>query len=92
MLGVLLMALEDFQTGLQQRLKLTIIGRRNESLLKRPVDGLVVGDLVLDIGSIERRPIELAQVFQLGLCLARQGRARRIASGVTPSFFASASA
>src|SRR5262245_16377281 len=52
LLGVLLMALEDFQPGLQQALQLGIAGRRNQLRLQRAVDGLVVGDLIGDIGLV----------------------------------------
>src|SRR5688500_11546377 len=65
MLGVLLMALEDFQAGLQQRLKLPIIGRRNERLLERPIDGLVVASLVGRVRFIECGAGELFQLSSL---------------------------
>ncbi len=78
MLGVHLMLLEELETGAEQRLQLGILRVGNQRAAQGIVDGLVVGDLVLDICPIERRPIKLAQVAQLGLGLARQGRARRI--------------
>src|SRR5690349_15410389 len=59
-LGVLLMALEDLEAGLQQALELGIAGRRDELLLQRAVDRLVVGDLVGDIGLVVSRTRELA--------------------------------
>jgi Vanillate O-demethylase oxygenase C-terminal domain len=49
MLGMLLMTLKDFQTGLQQALQLRIARRRDQLGLERAVDRLVVGDLVLDV-------------------------------------------
>src|SRR5262249_49498826 len=54
-LGVLLVALEDLQSGRQQVLELGIAGRRDERALERAVHGLVVGDLVLDVGLVEGR-------------------------------------
>src|SRR5215475_3183924 len=45
MLGVLLVALENFQAGFQQALQLGIAGRWNQLLFDRAVDRLVVSDL-----------------------------------------------
>src|SRR5674476_1318649 len=63
------MALENLQAGLQQALELGIARRRNQQGLERAVDGLVVGDLVGDIGLVESRAAELGQfgVFGGGL-------------------------
>ena len=63
--GVLLMALEDFQPGLQQALQLGIAGRRNQLRLQRSVDGLVVGDFVVGIGLVKRLAVQLCQLRAL---------------------------
>ena len=46
MLGVLLVALEDLQPGLQQALQLGVVGGRNQQGFQRTIDRLVIGDLV----------------------------------------------
>jgi choline dehydrogenase-like flavoprotein len=47
---MLLMALEDLQAGLQQVLQFCVIGRWNQLGLKCTVDGLMVGDLIGNVG------------------------------------------
>jgi hypothetical protein len=71
-LGVLLVALEDFQAGLQQALELGIVCRRDQRAFERAVDGLVVGDLVIDIRLVERRSLELGEFGALGVGLLGQ--------------------
>src|SRR6187399_1454293 len=44
--GVLLVALEDFQSCLQQALQLGVAGRRNQQGFQRAVDCLVIGHFV----------------------------------------------
>jgi len=65
MLGMLLMALKYLQAGLQQALQLLIAGGGDELGLKCAVHGLVVGDLVGDIGLVERRTLQLAELGEL---------------------------
>lgn len=72
MLGGLLMALKDFQARLQQVLQ-RIACRRDQLRLERNVDGLVVGDLVFDVGLVESGPREL---IELGEPLVPASRAR----------------
>src|SRR6266566_980983 len=74
-LGVLLVALENLQAGLQQALELAVIRRRNELRLERAVHGLMVGDLIVDIGLVERGAVELGEVSALGVRLLGQGLA-----------------
>src|SRR5450759_294342 len=73
--GMLLVALEDLQAGLQQALELGIAGRRNEQALERAIDGLVIGDLVGDIGLVELRAFELSQFGKFGGRLLGQAAA-----------------
>src|SRR5215213_9562307 len=70
--GVLLVALEDFQAGLQQALQLGIAGRRDQLGLQRAVDGLVVGDLVGDVGLVVFGALQLAEFGELVGGLFRQ--------------------
>src|SRR5579864_867039 len=69
LLGVLLVTLEDLQAGLQQLLQFGVARRRDERLLQRAVDGLMVGDLVLDVGLVESGAAQLGELvaFFLGL-------------------------
>ena len=53
MLGVLLVALEDLEAGLQQALQFGVFGRRDQRLLKCADDRLVEGDFVIDIRLVE---------------------------------------
>src|SRR5690242_4835317 len=64
-LGMLLMALEDFQAGLQQALQLGIVGRRDQLRFQRAVDRLVVGDLVGDIGLVVFGAFQLLELGEL---------------------------
>ena len=54
MLGMLLMALENLQAGLEQALELGVARGRDQLLLQRAIHRLVVGDFVGDIGFVER--------------------------------------
>src|SRR5713101_4127567 len=60
--GVLLVALKDLQAGLQQALQLRVGRIRNERRLQRAIDCLVIGDFVGDIGLVELRALELAEL------------------------------
>jgi hypothetical protein len=70
--GVLLVALKNLQAGLQQVLQLGIAGRRNQLRLQRAVDGLVVGDLVGDIGLVVFGALQLVEFGELLRGLLRQ--------------------
>jgi hypothetical protein len=63
--GVLLVALKDLQAGLQQTLQLGVAGRRNQLRLKRAVDGLVIGNLVGDIGLVVFGALQLGEFGEL---------------------------
>jgi hypothetical protein len=65
MLGMLLVALKDFQAGREQVLELRIGSRRNERVLQRTVDSLVVGDLVVDVSLVERGAAEFGKLRSL---------------------------
>src|SRR5579871_6288578 len=62
MLRMLLVALKDLQPGLQQPLQLRIAGGGDELGFQRVVHGLVVGDLVFDIGLVEGCALELVEL------------------------------
>src|SRR5436189_3817073 len=63
--GVLLVALEDFQSCLQQALQLGVAGRRNQQGFQRAVDCLVIGYFVGDIGLVVIRALELVDFGEL---------------------------
>src|SRR3981081_359419 len=65
MFGMLLMALENLQAGLQQALQFGIVRGRNKLGLERAIDGLVIGDFVGDIGLVEFRALQLAEFGEL---------------------------
>src|SRR6478752_97852 len=60
-LGMLLVALENLQAGLQQALQFSVVRVGNKRRLKRAVDRLVIGDLVGDIGLVEGGALQLAE-------------------------------
>ena len=62
MLGVLLVPLENLQAGLEQALELSVAGGSDEQCLQRPVDRLVVSNLVGDISLVEGHAIELGKL------------------------------
>src|SRR6185437_8117415 len=62
LLGVLLVALEDLEPGLQQAFKFRVVRRGNERRLERVVDGLVEGDLVVHVRLVERRAVHGGQL------------------------------
>src|ERR1700726_1893465 len=70
--GVLLVALKNLQAGLQQAFQLGLAGRRNQLRLQRAVDGLVVGDLVGDIGLVVVGAFQLGEFGKLVGGLLRQ--------------------
>src|SRR6476619_6411111 len=70
--GVLLVALKDFQAGLQQALQFGIAGRGDQLRLQRAIDGLVVGDLVGDIGLVVVGALQLVELGELVGGLLRQ--------------------
>ena len=92
-LGMLLVALEDLQAGLQQALQFGIAGRRNEQGLERAVDRLVIGDLVVDIGLVERGALQLGDSSaSLSAAFLDSVRLVSLSSGVTLSFLTRSSA
>src|SRR5260370_12540676 len=64
MFGVLLVALENLQAGLQQALQLRVVRVGNERCLQRAIDCLVIGDFVGDIGLVEFRALERADLSE----------------------------
>src|SRR5450759_998262 len=64
--GVLFVALENLQAGLQQALQLRVVRVGNKRGLERAVDRLVIGDLVGDIGLVDFRALQLTQFGELG--------------------------
>ena len=62
MLGVLLMTLEYLETGGQKVLQLGIAGVGDQDSLKRVVDCLVIGDLVVGVSLVEDCAAELLQL------------------------------
>ena len=75
MFGVLLVALENLQAGLQQALQLRVVRVWNKRCLQRAIDGLVIGDFVGDIGFVECRALQLAEFGELVGGILRQGLA-----------------
>src|SRR6476660_4184204 len=73
--GVLLVALENLQAGLQQALQFRVVRGRNKLCLKRAIDRLVIGDFVIDIGLVELRALQLAKFGALVGGVLRQGLA-----------------
>jgi len=59
-LGVLFVALEDLEAGLQQAFQFRVGGGRNELGLQCAIDRLVIGDFVGDIGLVELIPTAAA--------------------------------
>src|SRR5262245_11501864 len=69
---MLLVALEEFQAGLQQAFELGIVRRGDKRAFERTVDGLMVGNLVVDICLVECRAFELRELGALGCSLLGQ--------------------
>ena len=59
------MALENLEPGLQKTFQFGIAGRRNEGGFERVIDGLVIGDFVIDVGLVEFGTLELRPLLQL---------------------------
>src|SRR5262245_32883884 len=76
--GMLLVTLENFQPSGQEVFELLIAGRWNECVLQRAIHGLMVGDLVVDVGLVEGRAVELGKFGALVACLLTQLPARVI--------------
>ena len=72
MFGVLLMTLEDFETGLQQAFEFGVVRRRNEQGFERPVHCLVVSHFIGNISLVVCRAAELRQFGLLVGGLLRQ--------------------
>src|SRR5579859_128234 len=73
--GMLLMALENLQAGLQQAFQLGVVRGWNKRGLQRAIDRLVIGDFVGDIGLVEFRALQLAEFGEFGGGVLRQGLA-----------------
>src|SRR5215471_14828191 len=71
-LGVLLVALENLQAGLQQTFELAVAGRGNKRAFKRAIHGLVVFDFVGDIGLVKSGTVELRKFVTFGRGLLGQ--------------------
>jgi hypothetical protein len=71
-LGVLLMALEYLQAGLQQARELGIVRRRDQRAFECAVDRLVVGDLIIDVRLVKRPALELGEFSALDVGLLGQ--------------------
>jgi len=65
MLGMLLVTL-DLETGSQKVLQLGIAGVGDQDGLERAIDRLVVGNLVVGVGLVERCAAQLLQLGFLG--------------------------
>ena len=74
-LGMLLVALEQLQAFLQQRLQLGILRIGNERLAQGLIDRLMIGHFVVDIGLVERCAIETSKLFALSIRCLRQALA-----------------
>jgi hypothetical protein len=72
---MLLMALEQLQAFLQQRLQLGILCIGNERLAQGLVDCLVIRHFVVDIGLVERCAVEISKLLALGVSCLRQALA-----------------
>ena len=92
MLGVLLMALEELQARFEKCLQFGIFGRGNQQRRKRPVDLVVVRDLVVDVCLVESRAIEGSQFGAFISCSLSKRLAGVIVSGATLSFLTRSSA
>src|SRR5258705_10367857 len=79
--GMLLVALENLETSLQQALQLRVVRVGNKRYLQRAIDCLVIGDFVGDIGLVELRVLELAEFGELVGGVLRQGLAGIVVLG-----------
>src|SRR3974390_2333387 len=89
--GVLFVALEDLQAGLQQVLQFRIVRGRNEGRLQRGVDRLVIRNFVGDIGLVAA-PFSLASSASLSAAFFDIVLLVSLSCGVTLSFFTRSSA
>src|ERR1700730_3559976 len=64
-LGVFFMLREELETSLQQALELFVLGGGDQLLFERPINGLMVGHLVLGVSHIEGVSAQLRQLFPL---------------------------
>ena len=92
MLGVHLVALENFQAGGQQVFQFGIAGVRNQRRLERGVDRLVIGDLVVGVGLVERRAAQRFSSARLASACLTSDLLVSLSCGVTLSFLTSARA
>jgi hypothetical protein len=64
-LGVLFVALKDFQPGFEQILQFGILRRRNKGAGQRRIHRFVIGHLVGDIGLVESGAAKLVELRAL---------------------------
>src|SRR6266404_2317336 len=79
--GMLLVALENLETSLQQALQLRLVRGWNKRCLQRAIDCLVIGDFVGDIGLVEFRALEPAELSEFVSAILRQGLAGVVVFG-----------
>ena len=89
---MLLVALEQLQAFLQQRLQLGILRIGDQRLAQGLIDRLMIRHFVVDIGLVERCPIETSKLFALSIRCLRQAWLVGLSSGVTFSFLTRARA
>jgi hypothetical protein len=78
---MLLVALENLETSLQQALQLRVVRVGNKRCLQRAIDCVVIGDFIGDIGLVEFRALELAERSEFVGGILRQGLAGRCLRG-----------
>jgi predicted N-formylglutamate amidohydrolase len=74
-LGMLLMTFKQLQTFLQQRFQLGVLRVGNKRFAQGLIDRLMIRHFVVDIGFVERYPIETSKLFALGVRCLRQALA-----------------
>lgn len=92
MLSVRLMLPEQCKPGFEERLEFRIVRTGDEGAAKRAVDGVVIGDLVRDIGVAERRAFEGAEPAHLLIRLYAERSAGLFGLGIIPSLVTRATA
>src|ERR1700680_4563733 len=79
--GMLFVALENLQAGLQQALQFRVVRAGNKRRLKRAIDRLVIGNFVGDIGLVEFGALQLAEFGELVGGILRQRAAGVVVFG-----------
>src|SRR3954468_8946566 len=78
LLRVSLMLAEQAEARFEQRFQLRILGRRDQGRFKRAVDGLVIGDLVVDVGAVVFGTAQMAEALERCVRALAETLARRI--------------